>query len=55
MTLASIGFRFLVCPSRIRGEWHHPSGVVTLLTAGWIDCTVMNDEQFNDFMGVATA
>lgn len=54
MTLAAIGFRFLVCPSRVKGEWHHPTAVDVLLMAGWTDCTDMTDEQFHEFMGVTT-
>ncbi|CAL8476439.1 hypothetical protein [Caballeronia sp. S22] len=55
MTLAQIGFRFLVSPSRAKGEWHHPSAVAQLVAVGWIDCTDMSDLQFDEFMGVATA
>ena len=53
MTLATLGFRFLMCPSRIKGEWHHPSGVAALVSAGWTDCTDLSDAQFEKFMGVA--
>lgn len=52
MSLAKLGFKFLVCPSRIKGEWHHASGVAALVQAGWTDCTEMSDEQFDEFMGV---
>ncbi len=55
MTLAQIGFRFLVSPSRIKGEWHHASAVAQLVAVGWTDCTDMTDAQFEIFMGVATA
>lgn len=55
MTLAQIGFRFLVSPSRVKGEWHHPGAVEQMVAVGWIDCTDMSDEQFDIFMGVATA
>lgn len=55
MNLRDQGFRLLICPSRCKGEWHHPSGVAQLVAMGWTDCTDMNDAQFNDFMGVATA
>jgi hypothetical protein len=55
MTLSQIGFRFLVSPSRVKGEWHHPSAVAQLVAVGWIDCTDMTDAQFETFMGVATA
>ncbi|WP_175585641.1 hypothetical protein [Caballeronia cordobensis] len=55
MTLAQIGFRFLVSPSRAKGEWHHRSAVAQLVAVGWTDCTDMSDVQFDEFMGVATA
>jgi hypothetical protein len=55
MTLAEIGFRFLMSPSRIKGEWHHASAVAQLVAVGWTDCTDMTDAQFDIFMGVATA
>ncbi|WP_143756306.1 MULTISPECIES: hypothetical protein [unclassified Caballeronia] len=55
MSLAKLGFKYLVCPSRLKGEWHHTSGVATLIAAGWTDCTDMSDAEFDEFMGVQAA
>lgn|GEM_PF-2396932 len=55
MSLAKLGFKYLVCPSRLKGEWHHTSGVATLIDAGWTDCTDMSDAEFDEFMGVQAA
>lgn len=52
MSLQILGFRFLMCPDRSKGEWHHPAVVGEKVAYGWTDCTDMSDEQYSAFMGV---
>lgn len=55
MSLAAAGFRFCVCPSRVKAVWYHPADAAEHVAAGWTDCTDMNDAEFDEFMGVAVA
>lgn len=43
------GFRFMVSPDRFRSAWVHPAEIPTK-TPGWIDCTDMDDDEFDRFM-----
>jgi hypothetical protein len=53
MSLATIGFKFLMCPSRRKGVWYHPAEARAHIAAGWTDCTGMTDAEYDAFMGVA--
>jgi hypothetical protein len=50
-TLQDHGFRFMVNQDRKGCDWIHPAEV-SLKAADWIDCTDMNDAEFDAFMGV---
>jgi len=48
-TLKSQGYRFMVHPNRTNANWFHPLEVAAR-APGWIDCTDMDDVEFDLFM-----
>jgi hypothetical protein len=48
-TLKSQGYRFMVHPDRNAANWFHPLEVAAR-APGWIDCTDMDDAEFDVFM-----
>lgn len=53
MSLANIGFRFMVCSGKRKAVWTHIAEAAAKIAAGWTDCTDMTDREFDVFMGVA--
>lgn len=52
MSLANLGFRFLVCAGKKKAVWYHAAEAAAHIAAGWTDCTNMTDKEFDSFMGV---
>jgi hypothetical protein len=48
-TLKSQGYRFMVSQDRKNANWFHPLEVAAR-APGWIDCTDMDDVEFDLFM-----
>ena len=48
-TLKSQGYRFMVSQDRKNANWFHPLEVAAR-APGWIDCTDMDDAEFDLFM-----
>lgn len=47
MGLIASGFRLMVRPEPFLVQWIHPAEVAQMIAAGWVDCTDLEDDEYD--------